>query len=172
MNCFHRFRRIALFGDELAPLLEGRQVAALLDVRLIHQAFGDDHVRERIDHGDVGARPQRQMVIGLNVRRLDQIDAPRIDDDQPRAFAQPALHVRGEHRMRVGGVRADHHDDVGCFDGIEILRAGRGSEGGLQAVARRRMADARAGVDVVVAERGADHLLHQVGFFVRCSAKR
>src|SRR4030095_8248524 len=41
-----------------------------------------------------------------------------------------------------------------------------GAEGGLQAVAGRRVADARAGIDVVVAEGGADQLLHQVSFFV------
>ena len=58
------------------------------------------------------------------------------------------------------------NDDVGVFDGIEILRAGRGAEGGGQAIARRRMADARAGIDIVVAETGADQLLHQIGFFV------
>ncbi|MNC99855.1 hypothetical protein D3C83_182820 [compost metagenome] len=28
------------------------------------------------------------------------------------------------------------------------------------------MADARAGIDIVVAERGADQLLHEEGFFV------
>ena len=73
--------------------------------------------------------------------------------------------------MRVGGIRADDHDDVGGFDGVEILRARGGAERGLHAIARGRMADARAGVDVVVAERGADHFLHEVGFFVRAARR-
>ena len=36
----------------------------------------------------------------------------------------------------------------------------------LQAIAGRRMADAGAGIDVVVAEAGADQLLDEVGFLV------
>ena len=68
--------------------------------------------------------------------------------------------------MRVGRIGADHHDDVGLLDRIEILRAGRGAEGRAQAVAGRRMADARAGIDIVVAEAGAHQLLHQEGFLV------
>jgi hypothetical protein len=56
--------------------------------------------------------------------------------------------------------------DVGVLDRVEILRAGRGAEGLAEAVAGRRMADAGAGIDIVVAEAGADQLLHQIGLFV------
>ena len=80
--------------------------------------------------------------------------------------AQAPLHPRGEHRMGVGRVGADHQDDVGLVDRLEVLGAGRGAEGRLQAVAGRRVADAGAGVDVVVAERGADHLLDDEDLFV------
>ena len=52
------------------------------------------------------------------------------------------------------------------LDRVEILRAGRGAEGRGQPIAGRRMADAGAGVDIVVAETGADQLLHQIGFFI------
>src|SRR5690606_34361416 len=41
-----------------------------------------------------------------------------------------------------------------------------------QAVAGRRVADPRAGVDVVVAERGAHQLLHQPHFLVRAARRR
>ena len=51
-------------------------------------------------------------------------------------------------------------------DRLEILRAGGRAERRLQAVAGRRVADARAGVDVVVAEGGAHQLLHEVGLLV------
>ena len=68
--------------------------------------------------------------------------------------------------MAVGRVGADHHDHVGGVDRLEVLRAGRGAEGLLQAVAGRRVADPGAGVDVVVAERGPHHLLDDVDLLV------
>ena len=65
------------------------------------------------------------------------------------------------------GLAPIDHDDVGCArpkskscvpaDVPKVV---------LEAVAGRRVADARAGVDIVVAEAGADQLLHQIGFFV------
>ena len=80
--------------------------------------------------------------------------------------AQPLLHARREHRVAVGRIGADHHHHVGMLDRVEILRAGRGAERGAQSVAGRRMADAGAGVGVVVAEHLARQLLHQIGLFV------
>ncbi len=68
--------------------------------------------------------------------------------------------------MRGGRIGADDDDDIGVLDGIEVLRAGGGAIGLAEAIAGRRMADAGAGVDVVVAEAGADQLLHQEGFFI------
>ena len=59
-----------------------------------------------------------------------------------------------------------------CSTEFEILGAGRRSVSLAQAVAGRRMADARAGVDVVVAERGADQLLHQKRFLVGAARGR
>ena len=69
--------------------------------------------------------------------------------------------------MAVGRIGADHHDDVGlrrrdlksCVP-AEVPKVLR------QAIAGGRVADAGAGVDVVVAEGGADHLLHDVDFLV------
>ena len=43
------------------------------------------------------------MVIGLDVRRADQVDPARVDDDELGALAKPLLHPRGEHRVTVGG---------------------------------------------------------------------
>ena len=65
---------------------------------------------------------------GLHVRRLHDVDAARVDHDQLRAFAQPLLHARGEHRVAVGRVGADDHDHVGLLDRLEGLRAGRFAE--------------------------------------------
>ena len=121
---------------------------------------------QRRHHRDIGAGLQRQMILRLDMRRAHHVDAARIEDDQLRALAQALLHPRGEHRVSVGRIGADDHDHVGLFDRVEILRAGRGAVGGLQPIAGRRVADARASIDIVVAERGADQLLHQEGLFV------
>src|SRR5690606_23508755 len=69
-------------------------------------------------------------------------------------------------------VRTDHHDHVGLHDRLEFLRAGRFAGRGLEAVARGRVAYARASVDVVVAESRANELLHEVGFLVRAARRR
>jgi hypothetical protein len=99
---------------------------------------------------------QLQVEVGLAraARRTRSMLRGSIDD-QPRALAQAALHARGEHRVAVGRVGADHHDTSALSHRIEVLRAGRLAERLLQAVAGRRVADARAGVDVVVAEAAA-----------------
>ena len=102
----------------------------------------------------------------------DQGDLARIDDDEPGALPQPPLQLRGEHRMAFGRVRADDDDDVRLHHGVEGLRAGRLANRALQPVAGRRVADARAGVDVVVAERGAHELLHEERLLVRAARGR
>ena len=74
--------------------------------------------------------------------------------------------------MPVGGVRAHHQHHVGVLDQIELVGAGRSAEGGFQPVARGRMADAGAGVGVVVAEHPARQFLDQVGFLVGAARGR
>ncbi len=161
-----RFGAVLRPADERFPIGESIGLATLAHEALVGTAFGDDDMRQRVEDRDIGARPQRQMIIGFDMCRAHEIGAARIDDDQLRPAAQPLLHARGEHRMRVGRIGADHDDDVGLIDRIEILRARRGAEGLAEAVAGRRMADARAGVGVVVAEHRAGQLLHQIGFLV------
>ena len=60
------------------------------------------------------------MVLRLDMGETHDIGAPGIDHDQPGAGAQPLLHARGKHRVRVGRVGADDQDDVGVLDRIEI----------------------------------------------------
>ena len=119
-----------------------------------------------VHHGDIGAGAQLQVVARLDVRRAHEVDAPRVDDDELGALAKTALHARGEHRVAVGRVRTDDHDDIGLRDRVEILGARRGAERLLEAVAGRRMTDACAGVDVVVAEHRTHHLLDEEGLLV------
>ena len=123
-------------------------------------------MRERIDHRDVGPRAQRQVMLSLDMRRAHEVDAARIDDDEFRPVAQSPFHPRGKHGMRVGRIGADHEDDVALLDRLEVLRAGRRAKRLAQAVAGGRMADACAGVDVVVAEPSPHQLLHEKHFLV------
>ena len=160
----HCLGAVLFARDELRPLVES--LAPRRDERLVNKTLGHHHMRHGIDDRYVRAWVELEVVIGRDVRRANKVDAARVDDDELGALAQPLLHSRGEHRMPVGGVRADHHDDVGLRDRLEVLGAGRLTERLLEPVTRRRVADPRAGVDVVVAERGAHHLLDDVDLFV------
>ena len=101
--------------------------------------------------------------------RFQQVDAAWIDHNQFRALAQALAHLGSEHRVGVGGVGTDDDHGVGLHDGIKGLGPGGLTHGGLQTKAGGRMTDPRTGISVVVAERGADQLLHQIGFLV-CAA--
>ena len=155
---------------------EGEVVVGVLAARahelLVVQSLGDDDVGHRVDEGDVGARQHREVVRGLDVRAADEVDAARVGHDEPGPLAQPPLHPRGEDRVRVGRVGADQQDHVGLVDRLEVLGAGGGAEGLLEAVARGGVAHPRAGVDVVVAERRPDHLLDDVDLLVGAPARR
>ena len=87
----HRLRAVARLGDERRPVGERLGIAALARrSSFVHQALGHDHMRQRGQHRDIGARTQRQMVRRLDMRRAHQVDAPRIDDDQLRALRAAA----------------------------------------------------------------------------------
>ncbi len=89
-------------------LLKASSSHRLRDVFVSQQAFGDDDVRDGVDHRDVGAGLQLQVVVGVDVRGLHQIDFARVDDDEFGAGAEARLHGRCEDGMGVGGIRADH----------------------------------------------------------------
>ena len=110
------------------------------------------------------------MMRGLDMRRTHQINAARVDDDQLRALPQAAFHPAGKDRVRVGRVGADHEDHVRLHHRVEILRARAGPERGLEAIAGRRVAHPRAGIDIVRSEPGAHQLLHEEGFLIGAAA--
>ena len=68
--------RVPVFGDQARPGLKAAPVAAFAHEGLLDEAFGDDDMRQRVEEGDVGPRLQREMVVGLDMCRSDQIDAP------------------------------------------------------------------------------------------------
>ena len=69
----------AVLGDEARPGLEIGGIAALGDEGLVDEPLGDDDMRERIEDGDVRARPQRQVIVRLDMRAAHEVDAARID---------------------------------------------------------------------------------------------
>jgi hypothetical protein len=64
------------------------------------------HERQR--QHDVGARPGREMQVGL----LGQRDGPRVDDDQPRAALLRFLHVGDEVDAGRRGIHSPDDDQV------------------------------------------------------------
>ena len=159
-------RGVGVVLGEGQPLGEGCGVAARFHEGAVDQPLRRHHMREGVHQRHVGAGPEGEVEVRFDVRGAHQADAARIADDEPGAGAQPALHLRGEDRVAFGGVGADHQNHVGGGHRVEVLGAGGGAEGGLQAVAGGRVADARAGIDVVVAECGAHQLLHRPHFLV------
>ena len=164
----HRLRGVGRVGDEREVVVG--ELAALAHELLVVESLGDDHVGHRVDEGDVGAGQDGQVVGRLDVRAAHEVDATRVGHDQLGALAQPPLHARGEDGVRVGRVGADQQDHVGLVDRLEVLGAGGGAEGLLEAVARRGVAHPRTGVDVVVAERRPDQLLDDVDLLVGAAA--
>ena len=152
-------------GQEFVP------VAAFTDERLVVEFLGDDDMRKRGDDSDVGARPQRQMHPLAHMRRAEQVDFARVDDDQAGTLPQPFAQARAKDRVAVGRIGADDQRQIGILDRVKVMRPGRGAERGLQPVAGRRMADPGAGVGVVVAKYRTRQLLDQIGFFVRAARR-
>ncbi len=74
------------------------------DVGLVDQAFGDDDMRQRVEHRDVGAGPQRQVMIGLDVRRLRP---DRCGADRPRSASRPGAAASSCARRTPDARRSD-----------------------------------------------------------------
>jgi hypothetical protein len=108
-------------GDELHPFVE--PLAPGRHERPVHQTFRGHHVCHGVDHCDIGPRSQLEVVLGLDVRGTNQIDAAGVDHDELRALTQPLLHPGRKYRVAVGRVGPDHQDDVGLRHRTEVLRA-------------------------------------------------
>ena len=134
---FRGFRRLLFARDELPPLRKGCGVAAFGHKRFVHEALHHDHVRQRVDHRHVGSGAECEVVRCLNVRAANDVDPTRVDDDQFRPVAKPALHAGGEDRVRVGRVRTNDNDHISVRNRAKVLRSRRGAERLLQPVASR-----------------------------------
>ena len=110
-------RAVLRLGDERRPVLELRPVAAFADEVFVEQTFGDDDMRQRPSPRRHWCRASAADGSRASTcARAHDVGAARIEHDQLGALAQPLLQPRGEHRMAVGRVGADDHDDVGVVD--------------------------------------------------------
>ena len=91
-------------------------------------------MRQSIDQRNIGARQQRQVIIRLDMRRFNEINAARVSDNQLGPRAQALFHARGKNGMAVGRIRANHENNIRLFNRFEILRARRGAESLVQAI--------------------------------------
>ena len=159
VTCSAASGRVA--GDDLAHVLDA--LGVLGDVRVVLQAFLEDHVQHRVDQPDVAARPQLQVALG----DLRQPDLARVGDDERRALAHRLLHPQREHRVRLGRVRADHEQEAAVLDLRDRVGACPSAQRPDQAVKSRRVSGGFAGVDRVGPDHPPRQLLQQVVLLVR-----
>ena len=106
-NGSQRFRAIALLRNKRRPILIFIPVASFLDKGFVCEPFGYDYMCHCCEHCYIGSGAQRQMIIGLDMRRTDNVYAARVDDDQLGTCAQSPLHPAGENGVAIGWVRSD-----------------------------------------------------------------
>ena len=95
-----------------------------------------------------------------------QLGAARVGEHDLRAALRRVLHPGRGDRMVLRRVRADHEDQLGVLDVVDRVAHRARADAFEQRRDARRVAQARAVVDVVAAEAGAHQLLEQVGLLV------
>ena len=137
------------------------------------QPLGDDGVRHGVDEGDVGAGQQRAG--GGRPRRAGPWTRSMRRGSATMIWA-PARSRRFSREAKTGwasvGLAPISRTTSAALDRAEVLGAGRRAEGLLEPVAGGGVADAGAGVDVVVAEGGPHHLLDDVDLLVGAARRR
>ena len=154
-------RRRVVQGEQL--LVGGEALRACLDEPAVDQAVAVGDVRE--PEQDRRVRPGARREV--HDRVVGQLDPPRVDRHEPQPAQRGLLDPRADDRMALRRVRADDDRRARRLDVVE--RAGRPgvSERGAQRIRGRRVADARAVVDVVRADRGTHQSLHRPAVLVR-----
>ena len=136
---------------------------AIANERLVDEALLDDHVQHRVEQRHIGVGIELQVVGGVP----GQITAARVGQDQLRPRLGGVLHPRRGDRMIHGGIGADHEDHFRMRHVADLVRDRAGVDAFHQRGHARRMAQARAVIDVVRSEAGAHQLLEQIRLFVR-----
>ena len=157
------FRR-RLGGVSGYQLCEGVVVLGVaLDVVVVGELLGDDHVHHRVVEGDVGAWLDAAVVIRL----VGEAFAARVDDDELRTVLRRLLEERRGYRMVASGVGSGEQGGAG----IDDVAVGRGDGAATDPLEQggdaRGVAQACAVIDVVGAEGCPHQLLEQVGLLDR-----
>ena len=130
----------------------------------VDRSVAGHHLEHPVDEREVAADVHREELVGhvrAEHRALDVARNPvavepglaqRVDDRDLRAVLAREVEVLHEHRLRVGDVGAEQHDEV-ALDHVGVGARGRGdADRLLQRRRRRRVAHACRVVDVVGTE--------------------
>jgi hypothetical protein len=144
---------------------------ALREVRAVGESFGEHHVEEPEQDGEVRAGHGREVHAtgGLFRRRVRQPGGrgpPRVDDDEPARRPRPGEMLHGR-RHGLGQVRAEEQHrlrtpDVGQREGQTAVDA----EGPVHPGCRRGHAEPAVVVDVRGTQHRARELAERVGLLV------
>ena len=158
-DALHVGRRVV--GEQV---LERRPaLGAPVDERQVEQAVARGDVGEAEHDRGVGARPWAEVQRGV----VGQLDPARVDRDEPQAAQRRLLDARADDRVALGRVGADEDRRARVLDVVEAAGRARQAERLAQRPRGGGVADARAVVDVVRADRGAHEPLHDVAVLVR-----
>ncbi len=148
----------------------------------VDPTVGQQHLHHAVEERDVATRVDPEELVGhlrsehraLDVARhpvaIESGLAHRVDDRDLGAALARQVQVLHEHRLRVGDVGAEEHDQVALDDVGVRARRRANADRALQHGGRRCMTDPRRVVDVVGAEEARD-LLRDVVRLVRDAAR-
>ena len=152
-------RRVA--HDDLAHRLE--VLGELADVVLVLETLGEDRVHHRVQEPHVRSRTELEMALG----ELRQPDLARVGDDERRPVSHRLLDPEREHRVRLGGVRADDEEEARVLDLRDRVGACSSAQRPDQAVKSGSVSGRFARVDGVRADPRARELLDEIVLLVR-----
>jgi hypothetical protein len=126
----------------------GAKAGVLLDEVSVPRPVGDEQRHDPVGDREVRMGLELQIVVGVR----GGARAPRadVDDGDLLAPRPPVQHPREQHRVHLRGVVAPHDEHVA---GVQVVVAARGlvhAVGRQKTRHRRRHAQARVGVDLIV----------------------
>ena len=107
------------------------------------------------------------MEIGSHVRRTDDFNPTRINNNEVSTFSQSFFQARPKDGVSLCWVGSHHDYHVSIGNGRKVLCSSRLTQGLLQTVTRWGVANASAGIDVIVTKSGPHHFLDQPHFLIR-----